>query len=107
VRRSEDLLRRLAELPNLHLDALPLHRIVDRVDIDGAFVREVVEEIVSAHRVRAALVAAEDQVDPLVQVGRYILRFHRFTILPNELCRTLQVRSEGGREGGRGEKRPW
>ena len=67
------LLRRLAELCDLRLEAAALHRVVHRVNVDSAFVGERVEEVVSTLGLLARLLVSEDEVDPLVQVRGHVL----------------------------------
>ena len=50
-----------------------LERVVDAVDVDVAFVEEIVEDVVCLLRFPALLLVAEDQVDPLVQVGAHVV----------------------------------
>ena len=43
--------------------------VLDRVDVHRALVREPEEEVVRFHRGLAALLAAEDEVDPTLFLG--------------------------------------
>ena len=55
VRPGENLARRLAELLNLRLSSRAAVRVSDALDVYGAVVREVIEEVVRLLRGRAAL----------------------------------------------------
>jgi hypothetical protein len=46
---------------------LALCEVLDVVQVNGPLIREVVEHIGGVHGVTAALLEAEDEVDPLVQ----------------------------------------
>lgn len=46
-----------------------LQRVVDVVDVNLSLVEEVVEDVDGLHGWRALLLVAEDEVDPLVEVG--------------------------------------
>ena len=50
-----------------------LERVVDVVDVHLALVKEVVEHVDRLHGRRTLLLVAEDQVDPLVQVGAHVV----------------------------------
>jgi hypothetical protein len=50
MRSGEELRRRLAKLGDLRLDGAALDRVGDALDVDGALVRHVVEEVVGANR---------------------------------------------------------
>jgi len=50
-----------------------LQRVVDVVDVHLALVEQVVEHVDRHLRQRALLLVAEDQVDPLVEVGRHVV----------------------------------
>ena len=64
-------------------------RVVDVVDVHLALVEEVVEDVDRLHGRRALLLVAEDQVDPLVEVGRHVV--------------ALKSLGEGGEAGQRSE----
>ena len=67
VRPREQLRGRLAEEHDLRLDG-GAHLRVEAVEVDRALVGEVVEDIQRLGGRPAALLAAEDEVDPQVQV---------------------------------------
>ena len=50
-----------------------LEGVVDVVDVHLALVEQVVEHIDRLHRRRTLLLEAKDQVDPLMEVGRYVV----------------------------------
>lgn len=47
----------------------------EAVEVDEALVGQVVKDIEGAHRLRAALLVAENKVNPLVQLTRNKLAF--------------------------------
>lgn len=52
-------------------------RVVDVVDVHLTLVEEVVEDVDRLHSRRALLLVAENQVDPFVEVGRYVVTLQR------------------------------
>lgn len=52
-------------------------RVVDVVDVHLALVEQVVEDIHRLHSWGALLLVAEDQVDPLVEVGGHVVALQR------------------------------
>lgn len=52
-------------------------RVVDVVDVHLTLVEEVVEDVDRLHSRRALLLVAENQVDPFVEVGRYVVALQR------------------------------
>ena len=74
---EEQLAGRLSERLYLVLDRFPHDRVHVGLQVDRALVREVVEHVDGAHRLRALLLVAEYQVDPLVQLAGNKLRLQR------------------------------
>ena len=60
-------------------------RVVDGVKVHGAFVGEVVEQVVGGLRLRPALLGPEYQVHPLVQICAYKLGLKRCSIESDKL----------------------
>mmetsp|Transcript_14780 Transcript_14780/g.29430 ORF Transcript_14780/g.29430 Transcript_14780/m.29430 type:complete len:293 (-) Transcript_14780:943-1821(-) len=83
----QQLRRTLAEVLYVRLGGLPLHHVFYFVDVDGALVAEVVEEVVSLDGVRPALLVAEDEVDPRVQMLANVLALEREAVDPYEFVR--------------------
>lgn len=54
-----------------------LERVVDVVDVHLTLVEQVVEDIDRLHGRRTLLLVAENQVDPFVEVGRYVVALQR------------------------------
>lgn len=52
-------------------------RVVDVVDVHLTLVEEVVEDVDRLHSRRALLLVAKNQVDPFVEVGRYVVALQR------------------------------
>lgn len=50
-----------------------LQRVVDVVDVDLTLVKEVVKDVDSLYGRWTLLLVAEDEVDPLVKVGRHVV----------------------------------
>ena len=50
-----------------------LHGVIDLVDVHGSLVEQVVEDIVRSQGLFPSLLVAEDEVDPLVEVSRYVV----------------------------------
>jgi hypothetical protein len=70
------------QAPHLRLDRRALQIVQRRiVQIHRALVRQVIKQVMCAHGRGAALLAPEDEVDPVVQVGGHVLRLERRTIL--------------------------
>ena len=59
-------------------------RVGDVVEIFGAVVGEVVEDIHGLDGCFAALFTPEDEVDPLVEMTAYVGTFERFAVFGNE-----------------------
>ena len=101
MRAGEELLGRLAKFRHLHVTRLQfqaaLHgglgragrcragrpRVVAAVEV----VREVEEDVVRGDGRGPALLAAEDEVDPLVQVRGHVLALQRCAVQAHELGR--------------------
>lgn len=62
-------------------------RVVDVVDVHLTLVEEVVEDVDRLHSRRALLLVAENQVDPFVEVGRYVVALQR--LQPGQRTRRL------------------
>ena len=54
---------------------ISLDRVLNLVNVDGALIEEVVEDVVSLESLVPGLLVAKDQVYPLVKVGRYVVTF--------------------------------
>ncbi len=52
-----------------YLSGLSLQRVFDRLDVDGVFVCQIVEDVVGSQCGRTHLFASKDEVNPLVQVS--------------------------------------
>lgn len=52
-------------------------RVVDVVDVHLTLIEEVVEDVDRLHSRRALLLVAKNQVDPFVEVGRYVVALQR------------------------------
>ena len=85
--RATDLDGRLAEVGYLVLGCFPECGVVYGVDVHTAGVGEIEEHILSLVRCPAALLEAEDEVDPLVQVSRHVLALQRLPVDSHELLR--------------------
>ena len=62
MRLFQQLAWGLTEMKYLRFDALPFNRIFDPVDINGTFVSEIIEHIVSFHSFFALLFVAENKI---------------------------------------------
>ena len=106
MRLGEELGRGLTEVRDLGTQRCPIHRrrtlaaaatrelgrVVQR---DRALVREVVEDVVGGEGGGATLLVAEDQVDPLVDIRRDMLRLQRSTVQRDEGLRAAsRLRSQ-------------
>ena len=87
MRVFQQLTRRLTEVVDHVFQALALHRIADRVQIDRALVRAVEEHVERLLGSRPLLFGAEDEVDPLVQVRRHVLALQCAHVLVDEVFR--------------------
>ena len=56
-------------MQHVSLSGVLLDAVFDRVDIDGVFVRQVVEHVVRGEGRLARLFVPEDEIDPVVQVA--------------------------------------
>jgi len=54
-----------------------LHGVLYLVDVHRTLIEEMMEDIVSCQRLVPALLVAEDEVNPLVEVLGYIVAFQR------------------------------
>mmetsp|Transcript_18552 Transcript_18552/g.59066 ORF Transcript_18552/g.59066 Transcript_18552/m.59066 type:complete len:288 (-) Transcript_18552:3653-4516(-) len=82
---AEQMQRALAEVGNLQLRRMSNGGILDRIDVHGAMVSEVVKHVVRLNCGRPALLIPEDEVDPMVQVLGYKLRLERLPLLRHEI----------------------
>ena len=69
------LLRDLPEIVDEADDGILLEWVVDVVDVDVAFVEEMMENVDGVHGSGASLFVAEYEVDPFVQVGAHVVAF--------------------------------
>ena len=86
VRPRDQLRRRLPEELDLLLHRRSVLR-VEALEVDGAFVRQIVEDVQVLLRVLPVLLVPEDQIDPLVEMCGHVLRLERFAVEPHELIR--------------------
>mmetsp|Transcript_9274 Transcript_9274/g.23002 ORF Transcript_9274/g.23002 Transcript_9274/m.23002 type:complete len:246 (-) Transcript_9274:3-740(-) len=70
----KELVGRLTKLLRLLLDRVPMHSILDLLQVPAGRIRHVVKDIVGLHRFRAPLLVPEYQVNPLVHVPVHIVR---------------------------------
>lgn len=68
-----------------------LERVVDVVDVDLALVEEVVEDVDGLHSRWTLLLVAEDEVDPLVKVGRHVVALQGLKKTSVSICVSLTV----------------
>lgn len=68
MRFCEQLCWRLTEIAHLILNRLAQSGVVDRRQIDGALVGEIVEDVGGAHSLRTSLLVPEYEIDPLMQL---------------------------------------
>ena len=95
MRLGKQLHRNLSEIRNLRLHRLAHDRVVDRREVHAALVREVVKQVVHLQRARPALVAPENQVDPVVQVRAHVLALQRSAVDAHErLGRSVRPRRQ-------------
>lgn len=85
MRLKENLFRRLTELRNLSFHTATFNRIFNGLNINGTFVCKGIEEVVRFDGIGALLFVAKDKVDPVMQVGRYIVTLERFTVEADEI----------------------
>jgi len=90
VRRGEELHRRLAEAGDLRAQRLALGRVGDALEVDGALVGEVEEDVVRLLRRLPLLLSAKDEVDPQVQVAAHVLRLEGAPVLRDEVVRAAR-----------------
>lgn len=69
------LTRNLTKVIDEANDGILSERIIDAVNINIAFIEQMVEHIDFFHSNRPLLLVAEYQVDPLVQMGTHIVTF--------------------------------
>eukprot|EP00960_Hanusia_phi_P038911 753656-Hanusia_phi.AAC.12 len=77
MRLGEELSGSLPEVQDLGYGAHALHGILDGVHVNGPLVREVVEHVERLDSCRAPLPVAEDEVDPLMEMGGDVLALER------------------------------
>ena len=80
MRLLEELFGDLAEVVDEADGGVPLEGILDGEDVNVSLVEEVVEDVDGVGGGGALLLPAEDQVDPLVQVGRHVLALKRLPV---------------------------
>ena len=78
MQRVKDLFWGLAEFRNLGFEGQFLHGVLENLNVNLALVSNWVEHVVVIDR---ALLDAKDQVNPLMQVGRHIIRLESFSLL--------------------------
>jgi hypothetical protein len=85
----------LPEIDYLSLDSLAQHRVCNRVNVDCSLVREVVEDVVGLACLFIALLTAEDEVNPLVQVRADSVTFKRSAVCKDKgLCASTTPRRQ-------------
>ena len=89
MRLGEQLGGYLAEVAYLRLEGVACARVLDGVEVDGALVGQVIEDVGGAHGLRSALLVAEYEIDPLVQLARDELGLERHAIDAHEIVRAL------------------
>lgn len=72
---EEELARSLTKRIDLNLYRPLEERVVDAVDINTAFIRQIVKHIMGLLCFRTSLFVFEDEINPVVQAGRDMLRF--------------------------------
>ena len=77
VRLAQELCGRLAKVEDLVLEGRALELVLDAVEVDGALVAHVREDVERALGGVAALLVAKDEVDPLVQVRAHVVALER------------------------------
>lgn len=71
----EKLLRYLSEFRYLNLQCMPFGQIIYTIQIYGPLVTQMEKEIVCFQCLLTPLLITEYQVDPMVQIARYVFRF--------------------------------
>ena len=87
MRFLEELLGNLAKVVDETDGGVLLERIGDAVDVDVAFVEEVVKDVDGLEGGLALLFEAEDEVDPLVEMRRDEVALQRLAVSADELAR--------------------
>lgn len=82
-------------MADLCLHRPSLHRVCDGIEVDGAFVRHVEKHVVRVLGAGPALLAAKDEVDPVVEVLAHVLALQCLSLQSDELV--------GGAVGPRGQ----
>ena len=83
----EELRGGLAEVDDLRLRGGASVRVLDRVEVDGPFVGERVEDVAALHALVSALRVAKHEIDPQVHPGRDSLGFQSLAHDANKLVR--------------------
>ena len=85
VRRVPQLRGALPKVGDLHLHGPPRDGVLDSVHVHGVLVGQVVKHVARLDGVLAALLVAEDQVDPVVEVSGHVVRLERLPVEADEL----------------------
>eukprot|EP00162_Nutomonas_longa_P010978 comp20268_c0_seq1/m.40279 comp20268_c0_seq1/g.40279 ORF comp20268_c0_seq1/g.40279 comp20268_c0_seq1/m.40279 type:complete len:404 (-) comp20268_c0_seq1:503-1714(-) len=80
-------MRGLAKVVDLRDRGCLFRRVFNRIEIDLAFIGEIVEDIQCLGGLGSGLLVSKDEIDPLVQVLRDIVAFQRHAHLACELAR--------------------
>lgn len=75
VRFPENLTRNLTKVVDEADNSPTFDRVINGVDVHIAFVEEMVEYVGCLNSGLSALFVAEDQVDPVMKIGRDVLAF--------------------------------
>lgn len=89
MRLLEQLFRNLTEIVDEANGGILLQWIIDVVDVNVAFVEQVMEHVDSVDSRISLLLAAKDQINPLVQVLTNVIAFQRLPMHANELAHVL------------------
>jgi len=89
MRLLKQLRRYLPKLLYLDLEALALRVLSDRLQIDGALIAQIKEQVVGPDGLLAPLLAAEYEVDPLVQTLAHVAALQRLAHLLYEQGRVV------------------
>ena len=104
MRHQEQLGGGLPKVDGLGLQRNSVPQVVLRIDVDRAFLSEVVEEVHDLFALSAPLPLSEDQVDPVVQTAAYNVQFHGSAHNNDEFVRVVPGPGAAAARYGRGTR---
>lgn len=89
MRFTQQLRWRLAKIIDHSLDGLTFNRVGNLIQVDGTFVRTIIEYVQRFDSARTLLLVPEYQIDPVMQILRNVFRFEGATMDCDKVFRSI------------------